>query len=192
MLRGSEFKQMEFTILLWPPAPLEIDSEKWVKNCPLATEPIIIYRLCLIQSGDNIRNHQIQALPLFLQRFEIIRPIRYIWRISSELKYFSHSVKQSMSFGLTVFKRCLGLNEKRTFVSSVRSSNSHPDLLLTHHQHPLFQTTLVLNTGLSLSEPLSYIKAIMLYKGNHWTQCAGFRDASWVRLGITNDDLGTS
>ena len=78
------------------------------------------------------------------------------------------------------------------FVSSVRSSNSHPGLLLTHHQHPLFQTTLVLNTGLSLSEPLSYIKAIMLYKGNHWTQCAGFRDASWVRLGITNDDLGTS
>ena len=38
----------------------------------------------------------------------------------------------------------------------------------------------------------SLIKAIMLYKGNHWTQCAGFMDASWVRLGITNDDLGTS
>ena len=38
----------------------------------------------------------------------------------------------------------------------------------------------------------SYIKAIMLYKGNHWTRCAGFMDASWVRLGITNDDLGTS
>ena len=34
--------------------------------------------------------------------------------------------------------------------------------------------------------------AIMLYKGNHWTRCAGFMDASWVRLGITNDDLGTS
>ena len=32
----------------------------------------------------------------------------------------------------------------------------------------------------------------MLYKGNHWTRCAGFMDASWVRLGITNDDLGTS
>ena len=30
----------------------------------------------------------------------------------------------------------------------------------------------------------SYIKAIMLYKGNHWTKCAGFMDASWVRLGI--------
>ena len=42
-------------------------------------------------------------------------------------------------------------------VSSVRSSNSHPDLLLT--QPLLFQTTPVLNTGLSLSEPLQ------LYKG---------------------------
>merc|ERR1712116_19042 len=47
------------------------------------------------------------------------------------------------------------------FVSSVRSSNSHPDLLLTQQQqhHPLFQITPVLNTGLSLSEPLQ------LYKG---------------------------
>ena len=43
------------------------------------------------------------------------------------------------------------------FVSSVRSSYSHPDLLLI--QHPLFQITPVLNTGLSLSEPLQ------LYKG---------------------------
>ena len=46
------------------------------------------------------------------------------------------------------------------FFSSVRSSNSHPDLLLTQqHHHPLFQITPVLNTGLSLSEPLQ------LYKG---------------------------
>ena len=46
------------------------------------------------------------------------------------------------------------------FVSSVRNSNSHPDLLLTQQQHhPLFQITPVLNTGLLLSEPLQ------LYKG---------------------------
>ena len=37
-------------------------------------------------------------------------------------------------------------------ISSDRSSNSHPDLLLIHH--PLFQIKPVLNTGLSLSEPL--------------------------------------
>ena len=42
-------------------------------------------------------------------------------------------------------------------VSSVRSSYSHPDLLLV--RTPLFQITPVLNTGLSLSEPLQ------LYKG---------------------------
>ena len=41
--------------------------------------------------------------------------------------------------------------------SSVRSSYSHPDLLLI--TTPLFQITPVLNTGLSLSEPLQ------LYKG---------------------------
>ena len=32
----------------------------------------------------------------------------------------------------------------------------------------------------------------MLYKGNHWAQCAGFMVASWVWLGNTNEDLGTS
>ena len=38
----------------------------------------------------------------------------------------------------------------------------------------------------------SYIKAIMLCKGNHWTRCADLMDASWFPLGINNDDLGTS
>ena len=48
-----------------------------------------------------------------------------------------------------------------SFISSVRSSNSHPDLLVitTTTTTPLFQITPVLNTGLSLSEPLQ------LYKG---------------------------
>ena len=43
-------------------------------------------------------------------------------------------------------------------ISSVRSSYSHPDLLVITTT-PLFQITPVLNTGLSLSEPLQ------LYKG---------------------------
>ena len=41
-------------------------------------------------------------------------------------------------------------------ISSVRSSYSHPDLLLI--TTPLFQITPVLNTGLSLSEPLQPYK----------------------------------
>ena len=51
--------------------------------------------------------------------------------------------------------------EVNLFISSVRSSNSHPDLLVinTTTTTPLFQITPVLNTGLSLSEPLE------LYKG---------------------------
>merc|ERR1711952_438061 len=44
-----------------------------------------------------------------------------------------------------------------SLISSVRSSYSHPDLLLI--TTPLFQITPVLNTGLSLSKPLQ------LYKG---------------------------
>ena len=44
------------------------------------------------------------------------------------------------------------------FVSSVRSSYSHPDLLLITTTTPLFQIKPVLNTGLSLSEPLQLHK----------------------------------
>ena len=47
----------------------------------------------------------------------------------------------------------------KVFFSSVRSSNSDPNLLVIQQYHPLFQITRVLNTGLSLSEPLQ------LYKG---------------------------
>ena len=54
------------------------------------------------------------------------------------------------------------------FISSVRSSNSHPDLLVTHH--PLFQITPVLdnNIGLSLSEPLQ------LYQKQSLDSSAGY------------------
>ena len=59
----------------------------------------------------------------------------------------------------TVYCLSLGKIELFVFISSVRSSNSHPDLLVIQQHHPLFQITPVLNTGLSLSEPLQ------LYKG---------------------------
>ena len=80
------------------------------------------------------------------------------------------------------------------FISSVRSSNSHTDLLLIHHPtHPhFFRSHRSSTLDFHFLSHYSYIKTIMLYKGNHWTRCAGFMDASWVQLGITNDDLGTS
>ena len=81
------------------------------------------------------------------------------------------------------------------FISSVRSSYSHPDLLATSDPAapPHFSRSHPSSTlDFHFLSHYSYIKAIMLYKGNHWTRCAGFMDASWVRLGITNDDLGTS
>ena len=60
------------------------------------------------------------------------------------------------------------------FISSVRSSNSHPDLLLIHPPTPLFQITTVLNTGLSLSEPLQLYQRQSLDSsaGYMYTLCA--------------------
>ena len=78
------------------------------------------------------------------------------------------------------------------FVSSVRSSNSHPNLLVIQHPTHFFRSHRSSTLDFHFLSHYSYIKAIMLYKDNHWTRCAGFMDASWVRLGITNDDLGTS
>merc|ERR1712218_584515 len=78
------------------------------------------------------------------------------------------------------------------FISSVRSSYSHPDLLVTQHPPHFFRSHRSSTLDLHFLSHYSYIKAIRLYKGNHWTRCAGFMDASWVGLGITNDDLGTS
>ena len=70
--------------------------------------------------------------------------------------------KQNRQFAAGAASPCAGHDVHQHFfwhilISSVRSSNSHPDLLLTHPT-PLFQITPVLNTGLSLSEP-------QLYKG---------------------------
>merc|ERR1711940_41890 len=75
--------------------------------------------------------------------------------------------------------------------SSVRSSYSHPDLLLIHPPH-FFRSHRSSTLDFHFLSHYSYIKAIMLYKGNHWTRCACFMDASWDRLGINNNDLGTS
>ena len=52
-------------------------------------------------------------------------------------------------------------------VSSVRSSNSHPDLLLTHPH--FFRSHRSSKLDFHFLSHYSYINAIMLYKGNHWT-----------------------
>merc|ERR1712016_276901 len=57
-----------------------------------------------------------------------------------------------------------------TFVSSVRSSYSHPCLLLTqHHQHPhFFRSHRSSTLDFHFLSHYSYKKAIMLYKGKTW------------------------
>ena len=55
-------------------------------------------------------------------------------------------------------------------VSSVRSSYSHPDLLLTHPTTThFFRSHRSSTLDFHFLSHYSYIKAIMLYKGNHWT-----------------------
>ena len=56
------------------------------------------------------------------------------------------------------------------FVSSVRSSNTHPDLLVIHPtSNHFFRSHRSSTLDFHFLCRYSYIKAIMLYKGNHWT-----------------------
>ena len=68
------------------------------------------------------------------------------------------------------------------FFSSVRSSNSHPDLLLTH---PFFQITPVLNTELSLSDPLQLYKGYNTILRQSLDSSAGYMYTLWVQQDIT-------
>merc|ERR1711873_158317 len=54
--------------------------------------------------------------------------------------------------------------------SSVRSSYSHPDLLLTHHHHPphFFRSHRPSTLDFHFLSHYSYIKSMMLYKGKTW------------------------
>merc|ERR1711978_819079 len=58
--------------------------------------------------------------------------------------------------------------EIKSFVSSVRSSNSHPDLLLIQHPTHFFRSHQSSTLDLHFLSHYSYIKAIMLYKGTTW------------------------
>ena len=62
-------------------------------------------------------------------------------------------------------------------------STTHPHFFRSHRSSTL---------DFHFLSHYSYIKAIMLYKGNHWTWYAGFMGATLVWLGNTNGDLGTS
>ena len=84
------------------------------------------------------------------------------WNLIEMLSW--ESIEEFRSYTFTVITLFKAQYVFTHIISSVRSSNSNPDLLLIHPPTtPLFQITPVLNTGLSLSEPLQ------LYKGNHWT-----------------------
>ena len=62
-----------------------------------------------------------------------------------------------------------GKRDCSSIISSVRSSNSHPDLLVTQHPPHFFRSYRSSTLDFHFLSHYSYIKAIMLYKGRHWT-----------------------
>ena len=54
------------------------------------------------------------------------------------------------------------------FISSVRSSNSHPDLLVIQHHPRFFRSHRSSTLDFHFLSHYSYINAIMLYKGKTW------------------------
>ena len=85
--------------------------------------------------------------------------------------YISFSLKRKCRFRTSM--SCIFL-----LVSSVRSSYSHPDLLVIQN-HPLFLITPVLDTRLSLSE------TIELYQKQSLDSSAGYMYTLWVQQDIT-------
>ena len=130
---------------------------------------IILLLLGMVKNAHNFvaffgGTHIIQLHLLQVQNIYIICIILYIklkLLLQSKRMLGRTMIKQMQNKSNTKVQTKTGrpVTPYRTMgvVSSVRSSYSHPDLLLI--QHPLFQITPVLNTGLSLSEPLQ------LYKG---------------------------
>ena len=135
------------------------------------------------RGGKKYDRPKTGAHPLSIQRIGWEKPaanntLQYEYQPISNSLWFTklvyleqHFLKDPyLGFSILSRSRISGLNTNhasviykrlyKPFVSSVRSTYSHPDLLLiTTTTTPLFQITPVLNTGLSLSEPLQ------LYKG---------------------------
>ena len=72
-------------------------------------------------------------------------------------------------FSRSRLRDALRLYTQAFFISSVRSSNSHPDLLVIQHPTHFFRSHRSSTLDFHFLSHYSYIKAIKLYKGNYWT-----------------------
>ena len=85
------------------------------------------------------------------------------------------------------FKTFVLWKKETPFISSIRSSYIHPGLLVittTTTNTPLFQITPVLNTGLSLSEPLQLYKGYNALQRQSLDSSAGHMYTLWVQQDI--------
>ena len=118
-------------------------------TCP----PVSLRQFLLLLSSSSSSPASSSSTFSFLPIIRLVTPVTLVIQVAPNLNNISGSRFNHVDLSRTNGPCCC------RFSSSVRSSYSHPDLLLTHHPTPLFQITPVLNTGLSLSEPLQ------LYKG---------------------------
>ena len=79
------------------------------------------------------------------------------------------SAPSSADLSRTIGSCSISFSLPASFVSSVRSSNSHPDLLVIQHPTHFFRSHRSSTLDFRFLSHYRYIKAIMLYKGNYWT-----------------------
>ena len=141
-------------------------------TCP----PVSLRQFLLLLSSSSSSPASSSSTFSFLPIIRLVTPVTLVIQVAPNLNNISGSRFNHVDLSRTNGPCCC------RFSSSVRSSYSHPDLLLTHHPTPphFFRAHRSSTLDFHFLSLYSYIKAIMLYKGNHWTRCAGFMVASWV------------
>ena len=137
-----------------------LDREAWTKRMTcVGISWIHIFGQYFFFINLNESNHIFQKILLFLVNCS-----------AAEL-LLTQQRDGLLNFNIKDYHYVLFVNVYICIFSSVRSSNSHPDLLLTHqHQHPhFFRSHRSSTLDFHFLSHYSYIKAIKLYKGNHWT-----------------------
>ena len=152
-----------------PPYPVSTPGLSNMRSDYWSSEDKVSFQLSLCK----ISNFPLtKPLLLFIQHFSDSDGGSWTWH-TWWMKYISIYWKSATN--LIEYKFAVLLK----VFSSVRSFNSHSVLLVTQHQQPLFQITPVLNTGLSLSDPLQ------LYQGQSLDSSVGYMYTLWVQEDIT-------
>ena len=101
--------------------------------------------------------------------------------LGQNLRYLANNIDMTLKEQTMFHSKIMHCSCVPIFISSLRSSNSHSDLLVTHPTTPLCQITPVLNTGLSLSEPLQLYKGYNAIQRQSLDSSADYMYILWVQ-----------